>query len=412
MDGRPSHPRFYYGWVNVIVAAVAMSATLPGRTYGLGLIKEPLRADLGISDLRFNVLNFWAIVLGAIVVIPVGWLIDRLGTRAVLAGVTALLATSVFLMSRVTSEWGLFATLTLVRGLGQGALSVVAIALVGKWFRRRAGMAMGVFTVLLAPGFVAPIFVVGEIVKQSGWRVAWIDIGLALLCGLLPLGWVLARSSPEAVGVPADDPVADDGPSRPMTLWAALRTPAFWVYTAAATVFNLTFSALTLDNQSLLTEHGLDGKEANDLVLGVLMLSGLPVNVLTGWLARRLSLGKLLAIGVAILTASLAFFPSIASLGGAAVYAVLLGAAGGVITVIFFAVYGHTYGRTHLGSIQAAVQVLSVLASATGPVILAVCREQFGKSDTFFYGFAVVTAVLMLAAWWVRPPVVPRGEGI
>ena len=31
-------PRLYYGWVNVVVAAAAMSATLPGRPYGLGLI--------------------------------------------------------------------------------------------------------------------------------------------------------------------------------------------------------------------------------------------------------------------------------------------------------------------------------------------------------------------------------------
>src|SRR5262249_54385902 len=75
---------FYYGWVNVLVASIAMSATLPGRTYGLGLIKEPLRAELGISDFQFNLLNFWAIILGAAVVLPVGRLIDRFGTRTAL----------------------------------------------------------------------------------------------------------------------------------------------------------------------------------------------------------------------------------------------------------------------------------------------------------------------------------------
>lgn len=133
----PAWLPFYYGWVNVALAAIAMSATLPGRTYGLGLIKEPLRADLGIDDLRFNVLNFWAIVIGAAVVLPVGYLIDRIGTRLVLGLVAGLLGGSVLLMARATNESELAVTLTLVRGLGQGALSVVAIALVGKWFRRR-----------------------------------------------------------------------------------------------------------------------------------------------------------------------------------------------------------------------------------------------------------------------------------
>src|SRR5262245_49680921 len=181
----PARLPFYYGWVNVVVAAVAMSATLPGRTYGLGLVKEPLRADLGISDLGFNVLNFWAIVIGAVVVIPAGRLIDRLGTRGTLAIVAGLLGGSVVAMARAADETELAITLTLVRGLGQGALSVVAIAIVGKWFRKRAGPAMGAFTLLLAVGFVAPIFLVGSAVESVGWRAAWEGVGLALLLGLV-----------------------------------------------------------------------------------------------------------------------------------------------------------------------------------------------------------------------------------
>ena len=31
-------PAFYYGWAMLILAALAMTATLPGRTHGLGLI--------------------------------------------------------------------------------------------------------------------------------------------------------------------------------------------------------------------------------------------------------------------------------------------------------------------------------------------------------------------------------------
>ena len=397
----PARLPFYYGWVNVALAAVAMSATLPGRTYGLGLIKEPLRADLGIGDLRFNVLNFWAIVIGAVCVPVVGRLIDTIGTRLVLALVAAALGASVVLMSRAADERELAVTLTLVRGLGQGALSVVAIALVGKWFRRRAGVAMGAFTLLLAVGFVGPIFVVEAAVRSAGWRAAWVGVGLALLFGLAPLGLLLARSSPEACGVPPDEPAPE---AEPMTLWAALATPSFWVYTAAATVFNLVFSALTLDNELLLVEHGLDGKQANGLILGVLMLSGLPANVVAGYLARHRPLGKLLGAGVAILAASLVLFPFVTSLGLAAVYAVLLGVSGGVITVIYFAVYGHTYGRTHLGTIQATVQVLSVFASATGPVLLAFVREQGNGTAPFFHAFAGIALVLAVAAWAVRPP--------
>jgi hypothetical protein len=40
---------FYYGWVNVGIAAVAMVATLPARTHGLGLITEQLLRDLRLD---------------------------------------------------------------------------------------------------------------------------------------------------------------------------------------------------------------------------------------------------------------------------------------------------------------------------------------------------------------------------
>ena len=42
----PDRRRLYYGWTILIVAAAAMVGTLPGRTQGLGLVTEPLLADL------------------------------------------------------------------------------------------------------------------------------------------------------------------------------------------------------------------------------------------------------------------------------------------------------------------------------------------------------------------------------
>lgn len=407
MESSPSlveGTRFYYGWVNVVVASVAMSATFPGRTYGLGLIKEPLRADLGISDLQFNLFNFWAIIIGAACVIPIGRLIDRWGSRFVLLCVSLALGISVLLMSRVHDEANLFLTLTMVRGLGQGALSVVAIALVSKWFKRRVGLAMGVFTILLGIGFIFPNFAVGAMVKDSGWRIAWEYVGYALIFGLAPIGWFFARRTPESMGLPPDEPIQETHSSVSMRLGQALRTPAFWVYAAAATIFNLVFSAMTLDNESLLIERGLDGEKAKALIMAVLFLSGLPVNFLFGWLSRTYSKGKLLAVGVGITGASLLYFPFVDTMSGATIYALLLGAAGGATTVIYFAIFGHTFGRGHIGAIQATVQVLSVFASATGPVVLALCRDYFGSSQPFFYCFAALSVALAVMSWAVRPP--------
>jgi MFS family permease len=398
---------FYYGWVIVAVAALAMTATLPGRTHGLGLITEPLKADLDIDGVEFATLNFWAVILGAVFCLPTGRLIDRLGARAVLTGVAIALGGVVLAMSRVEDAGLLFVLLTLVRGLGQGALSVVSMAIIGKWFTRRLGPAMGVFTLLLAPGFIISVLLVGSAVQQHGWREAWSGVGWALVLGLAPLGWLLVRSTPEACGLAVEEaPEREAGASRlpeGQTLIEALRTPAFWVYTLAASWFGLTWSAITLSNQAILKEHDFDADDFI-LVMTVLTASGLPANLLGGWLATRWPLGRLLGPAMLLFAGSLLVFPVIQTQGGVVVYALLLGVAGGLITVVFFAVYGRAFGRAHLGHIQGAAQVLSVFASALGPWLLERCRQEWGSYDGFFYGTAPVAALLGLAAWRVRLP--------
>lgn len=51
---------FYYGWVNLGLAVLAMVGTLPGRTQGLGLVAEPLMRDLGLDRVRFAQINLVA----------------------------------------------------------------------------------------------------------------------------------------------------------------------------------------------------------------------------------------------------------------------------------------------------------------------------------------------------------------
>ena len=58
-------PIVYYGWVCVAAAALAMVATLPGRTMGLGLVTEPLLRDLGLSRTTYGTINLWATLIGA-----------------------------------------------------------------------------------------------------------------------------------------------------------------------------------------------------------------------------------------------------------------------------------------------------------------------------------------------------------
>src|SRR5438445_9786700 len=74
----------YYGWANLAMAALAMVATLPGRTQGLGLITEPLLSDLHVDRVTYATINLWATLIGAAFCLPCGRLLDRYGSRIVL----------------------------------------------------------------------------------------------------------------------------------------------------------------------------------------------------------------------------------------------------------------------------------------------------------------------------------------
>src|SRR3989442_5209164 len=84
-------PRIYYGWGVLVVAAAAMVGTLPGRTQGLGLITEPMLADLGLDRVTYAELNLWATLAGSAGALGVGRLIDRWGSRILLSALAVWL---------------------------------------------------------------------------------------------------------------------------------------------------------------------------------------------------------------------------------------------------------------------------------------------------------------------------------
>jgi MFS family permease len=395
---------FYYGWVIVVVAALAMLATLPGRTQGLGLITEPLLADMGLGRDTYARINFWATILGSLSCLSVGRWVDRYGARLVLVLIVAALGATVVGMSAVAGAASLFVFLTLTRAIGQSALSVVSIALVSKWFHRRISLAMGVYAVLVGLMFAAAFGLVGYAVSEQGWRIAWRGIGLVLLFGFAPLAAWLARSTPESCGL-AGDPIDSSNNSQTtgMPLAVALRTPAFWVFALATSLFGLAISGIGLFNEAILRELGFDARTYH-MVLAGTALVGLVSQLASGWIGWRWSLRGLMAVALVLYATSLVWLPNVTSLAALWGNAVLMGAAGGMITVVFFAIWPAIFGRAHVGRIQGAAQMLTVLSSAVGPVLFAESATRTGSYAPALYSLAPLVLCLAIATWLMPLP--------
>jgi MFS family permease len=381
----------FSGWSVLLLAAAAMVGTLPGRTQGLGLVTEPLIAELRIGRVDYAQLNLWATLIGSVFAIAIGRFIDRLGTRVVLTIVALALGGVVVMMSGVQSFWALAVAVTLTRGLGQSALSVVSLAMVGQWFVRRIDLAMAIYSIVMSIGFMIAFPVVGSIVQASGWRSAWLMIGVALIVVLAPVSWIVLRRSPESS--PGASTTFADG----ATWQEALSTPAFWLFAIGAALYGLVASGIGLFNESILAERGF-GPNVYYQTLVVTALTALAGNFGGGWLAMRMSLPTLLSISLFVLALGLAALPHVTTIVHVMLWATAMGLGGGLVMVLFFSVWPRVYGRRHLGSIQGAAQAMTVLASAVGPLLLAWCVELTGTYAAMFNILAAVIGLVAISA--------------
>lgn len=404
-----------YGWVVLFVAAAAMVGSLPGRTQGLGLVTEPLLAELRIDRVSYATLNLWATLLGSAGALGVGYAVDRRGSRLVLTCVLLSLGAVVCFMSRTDSYAGLAVWITLTRALGQSALSVVSLAIVGHWFVRRIDKAMAIYSVAISVGFMTAFPLVGSLVQTWGWRTAWLAIGLTLLLVLAPLAAIIVRRNPESIGLlPDGEQTRVSTGARPSdelelagyTWTAALAMPSFWVFALGTALYGLVASGIGLFNESILAERGF-GPDIYYNTLVVTAMTALAGNFLGGWLSTRVALGRLMAASQFILAGGVIALPLVSSFTHVMLWAVAMGLGGGLVMVLFFSVWGRVFGRLHLGRIQGIAQALTVVASAVGPLLLAWCLARTGSYAGMFQVLAGIISAVGIAALVMSLPDAP-----
>lgn len=392
-----------YGWVMVGVAAVAMVATLPGRTHGLGMITERLLADpaLGLSRTAYGQLNLWATLIGSLFCLGIGSFIDRFGLRWSVAVVMLLLGVSVIGMTQAGSILPLFVGIMLTRGFGQSALSVVSITIVGKWFRRRVSLPMAVYSVLMAAGFVVAALV-GRKFADIDWRTFWGGLGwLVLALGVLLT--LLSRepsdARPDALNPPRDSDESADG----YTHRQAVRTPMFWVCAAGISLYGMIVAGISLFNESILVDRGF-AKEVYYESLAWGTGIGVFSKLLAGWLGMRWAVNHLLAISLLLLAASLVWLTQLRTYGDVVAYVAISAVAGGMLTVLFFSAWPHLYGRRHLGRIQGSAQMMTVVFSAFGPFVFAQAREWSGSYNPLIWILSACVLATAVVAWMTPLP--------
>ena len=245
-----------------------MVGTLPGRTQGLGLITEPLLRDLGLSRVTYAQINLVATLVGALFCLGVGRLIDRArqphradrdrrgarshrardepgehhGRRAGARDVDPRLW-SERAVGRQPGDGGQVVPSALDRG--DGCLRA------RDEHRVHGGISAG--RRRCAIGRLACRVGVDRRWRSSAcshrWRGGWIDRRRKR--SDQPWMAIRRRSRPGSTRRKRRLPGTIHA-----TLGEALRSPAFWVFALASSVYGLVASGIGLLNESILAERG------------------------------------------------------------------------------------------------------------------------------------------------------------
>lgn len=399
----------YYGWIVLVAGTLGLAMTIPGQTIGVSAFLDSIIAELGVSRSAVSLMYTFGTLGGSFLLPFIGRFVDRRGPRLAVIAIASIFALACVWMGGVRNWWMLVIGFVLIRGFGQGALSLVSLHVVNLWFVRKRGLAVGVaglgFAVTTA---LFPRFVLEPLLINFGWRTAYALLGGLVAVTILPLGALLFRSHPEDYGLEPDGHKARNARhpetrETHYTLKQAQRTGAFWLFLAASFAVSCLGTGLIFHHYDIMLAAGLARLDAA-VIFGYLGLVSGGSHLLTGVLLDRLPPRIVLALPLLFLAGNLLLAPRVTSGLLMAVYGVSFGLSQGMYGAINATVFAQYFGRRHLGEIKGFVTTITVGGTALGPLLFAFGKDLFGHYAPILALSALFPLALALLAPWLRPP--------
>lgn len=408
--------RFFYGWIVLAIATLAMFASGPGQSHTFGIFVDLIAADLGISTTSIASAYAFATLIAALGLSRMGAMVDRFGPRRVMLVVVVLLGVACAAFGAVIGLVSLSLGFMAVRFLGQGCMMMGASNLVAQWFAERRGFAMGIMMLGFAASMALHPPLAQWLIDSVGWRQAWTWLGVMTWVLMLPLLWLLVHDKPEPLGLrpdgarPAADGEAGAAAATGLALGAAIRTPAFWIIAAGLFTPAMLITSLFFFQVSIFEQNGLSRGLAATMfgVSALSMAASMPV---VGWLLDRSNPKYVFSLSLALLAMSLVNITFVQSTTTAAIYAVIFGINTAANMTFFGYMWAQYFGRKHLGSIQGVGQTIGVVGASLGPLPLGIAFDMVGSYDGVLRLLAAIPLTCaVLALFLVAPKLSPPEE--
>ena len=423
---------FFYGWVILFTAGSTQVVRNATASLTIAVFIFPLSEELGWSrTLIAGAASFGGLAASA--VSPgVGWLVDRYGARLVLTASIFILGLSSISLAWATVPVAFYLAYGIGRVIFSSPIQIGSSVVVSRWFVRMRGRASGILFGSHSVGLVLFPLIASVIIGTSGWREAWIVLGILVWgIALLPTALLIVQQ-PEDVGLKPDgdspsetgEGNAASGPARlkpdggppefiegrtpaaeePVwTLREAMRTPALWMFAAATGMVFLVQAGVNTHLAAYLRDQGLNAAFAGFGISLNAAFLGLG-SIAWGWATERFPARYVLAAVAVTVGVSSALFVIADSRIEILVYAVLFGfGVGGLLSVPPVG-YADYYGRRSLGVIRGVTEPLTTFGQAIGAVAAGLIYDFTDSYRLAFAAFAVMGGLATVLVLFARPP--------
>jgi MFS family permease len=248
----------------------------------LGILAQPIKADLNLSDTEFGAIGGLAFaLLYSVLGIPLAYLADKTSRSGVIAASLALWSAFTALCGTAHGYWQLF-LYRLGVGIGEAGGVAPSYALIADYFPpERRARALAIFSLGIPIGLAAGTMIGAYIAKAIDWRAAFIAMGVAGVI-LAPILRYFVRDLPRDRSPKADAPLSSVFPM-------LARKPAFWLLAFASSASSLCGYGLALWTPSvLIRSFGLDLVSTANFLASLVFIGGCAGVFAGGWLADRL----------------------------------------------------------------------------------------------------------------------------
>lgn len=406
--------RGWYPWYVAGVLALASALAQLDRQI-MGLLTEPVKADLGLSDLQVSLLQGLAFVLmHSLMAFPIGYMTDRMSRRT-------LLATGILLWSFATATCGLarsFAGLFMARfavGIGEAALwpgtqsllpdyfppaklqKAFTVFQVGAYLGNGSAYAIG--GIILAAASAWDSITIPLIGELKPWQITFMLV--ALPGPLVALLMLTVREPARKVNAALAGAAA--APEGFAEFLKSSRTFLFAHLTTVATSGIVVFGIVAWTPSYFVRSFGWTPAEIGVAYGSIAMIAGGLGTLLSNPIARALDRGgqlagtaraNVLAMAVGMPVAALfSLSPSpLLALAGLGVISFAVGVSSTLMPVILQLATPHAF-RGRVGAIY--VFASSAIGAALGPMAVAAVTDLVFRDPTrLWQSLAVVSGII------------------